>query len=366
MLKEKFIHQLNENGRQRLPFLFVIDFEMQRPFVMELHEVDSDAIQYSMDDGFLDLPHPWPLPQREGNDKSPSFKEKKDNNSPPHRWGDGQYRGAGGGVASILSKSPLPFSTYQKAFNIVKENLNYGNSFLTNLTAETPIELGISMEEVFARAKAKYKLFIKDNFLCYSPETFVQITPEGRISSFPMKGTIDAKLSDAEKLLLNDLKEKYEHTTIVDLIRNDLSRVCNKVWVERFRYLDKIKKDDGRELLQVSSEICGQLPTDWQDHIGDIFNELLPAGSISGAPKDKTINTIQEAEKLTYVNGKRGFYTGIFGVFDGERLNSAVMIRFIEKRNGQYFFKSGGGITTRSDARKEYDEMVDKIYLPLG
>ena len=78
------------------------------------------------------------------------------------------------------------------------------------------------------------------------------------------------------------------------------------------------------------------------------------------------MSIIQEAEKLTYTNGKRDFYTGIFGVFDGERLNSGVMIRFIEKRNGQYFFKSGGGITTRSDARKEYDELVDKIYLPLG
>lgn len=355
---KNFIHQLNENGRQRLPFLFVIDFEMQRPFVMELHEVDNKVIRYSMDDGFLDLPHPWPLPQREGNQSR----------SLPY---GGRVRAAGvpdgvSRVSSIRSKSPLPFSTYQKAFNIVKENLNYGNSFLTNLTAETPIELGVSMEEVFARAKAKYKLFIKDNFLCYSPETFVQIRPEGKISSFPMKGTIDAKLPDAGNLLLNDLKEKYEHTTIVDLIRNDLSRVCDKVWVERFRYLDKITKDDGRELLQVSSEICGQLPVDWQDHIGDIFNKLLPAGSISGAPKDKTVRIIQEAEKLTYVNGKRGFYTGVFGVFDGERLNSAVMIRFIEKRNGQFFFKSGGGITTRSDARKEYEELIEKIYLPLG
>jgi para-aminobenzoate synthetase component 1 len=352
---KNFIHQLNKNGRQRLPFLFVIDFEIQRPFVMELHEVDNAVIRYSMDDGFLKRgnyePHPSPITHQSS---SLPYGGKVGAASVPD------------GVKSILSKSPLPFQTYQKAFDIVKGNLNYGNSFLTNLTAETPIELGISMEEVFARAKAKYKLYIKDNFLCYSPETFVQITPEGKISSFPMKGTIDAKLPDAEKLILSDLKEKYEHTTIVDLIRNDLSRVCEKVWVERFRYLDKITKDDGRELLQVSSEVCGQLPADWQDHIGDIFGKLLPAGSISGAPKGKTLSIIQEAEKLTYINGKRGFYTGIFGIFDGERLNSGVMIRFIEKRNGQYFFKSGGGITTRSDAKKEYQEMVDKIYLPLG
>ncbi len=352
-LNKSFIHQLNKNGRQRLPFLFVIDFEQQQPFAIALHEIDSDTIRYSMDDGFF-KPHRNAGPsltfpnEGEGGLKSPSSKE-----------GSGE-------VKPILQKSPLPFQTYQKAFDIVKENLNYGNSFLTNLTAETPIVLGVSMEEVFARSRAKYKLFIKDNFLCYSPETFVQITPEGKISSFPMKGTIDTKLPDAEQILLHDLKEKYEHTTIVDLIRNDLSKVCSKVWVERFRYLDKITKDDGRELLQVSSEVSGQLPIDWQDHIGDIFSELLPAGSISGAPKNKTVSIIQEAEKLTYATGKRSFYTGVFGVFDGERLNSAVMIRFIENRDGQFFFKSGGGITTRSDVRKEYDELIEKIYLPLG
>jgi para-aminobenzoate synthetase component 1 len=320
---------------------------MQYPFVMELHEVDNAVIQYSMDDEF------WECRNYEASAILPrllnehGFSEEKKSKS-------------------ILNKSPLPFSAYQKTFDLVKENLNYGNSFLTNLTAETPIELGASMEEVFTEARAKYKLFVKDNFLCYSPETFVQITPEGKISSFPMKGTIDAKLPNAEQLILNDLKEKYEHTTIVDLIRNDLSKICNKVWVERFRYLEKIQKDDGQELLQVSSEVCGQLPEDWKDNIGDIFEKLLPAGSISGAPKSKTVSIIQEVEQLTYENGKRGFYTGIFGVFDGERLNSAVMIRFIEKRNGQFFFKSGGGITTRSDARKEYQEMIDKIYLPLG
>ncbi|MDP5121235.1 MAG: aminodeoxychorismate synthase component I [Spirosomaceae bacterium] len=328
---KEFIDQLNKNGRQRLPFLFVIDFEMEQPFVIPLSELNQDRVRFEME------------PQRVAGREDFELSE-----------------------VAILQKSPLPFSTYKKAFDIVKENLNYGNSFLTNLTAETPIELGVSMEEIYEKARAKYKLFVKDNFLCYSPETFVQITGEGKISSFPMKGTIDAKLPNAESLLLNDLKEKYEHTTIVDLIRNDLSKVCNKVWVERFRYVEKITKDDGRELLQVSSEICGQLPEDWRDNIGGVLNELLPAGSISGAPKDKTVNIIQEAEKLTYENGKRGFYTGIFGLFDGESLNSAVMIRFIEKRNGQFYFKSGGGITTRSDARKEYQELADKIYLPLG
>ena len=65
-----------------------------------------------------------------------------------------------------------------------------------------------------------------------------------------MKGTLNARLENAEEEILNDPKEKYEHTTIVDLIRNDLSKICEKVWVERFRYIDKIRRTSGEELLQ--------------------------------------------------------------------------------------------------------------------
>jgi para-aminobenzoate synthetase component I len=164
---------------------------------------------------------------------------------------------------------------------------------------------------------------------------------------------------------LDDPKEKYEHTTIVDLIRNDLSKICKKVWVERFRYVDKIRRNSGEELLQVSSEVCGQLPKDWKNSIGDWFFELLPAGSISGAPKDKTLEIIKEAEKQFHQNGQRKYYTGVFGIFDGQILTSAVMIRFIEKDKNSLVYKSGGGLTSRSDARKEYDELNQKIYVPV-
>jgi para-aminobenzoate synthetase component 1 len=72
------------------------------------------------------------------------------------------------------------------------------------------------------------------------------------------------------------------------------------------------------------------------------------------------VNIIKHVE-----NFDRGFYTGVFGVFDGESLRSGVMIRFIENENGQFFYKSGGGITIDSDAKSEYEELIDKIYLPL-
>ena len=87
---------------------------------------------------------------------------------------------------------------------------------------------------------------------------------------------------------------------------------------------------------------------------------MLPAGSISGAPKRKTVEIIREAE--TY---ERGFYTGVMGYFDGETLDSAVMIRFLEQDGDRFIFKSGGGITFQSRARDEYEEMISKIYVPI-
>ena len=175
-----------------------------------------------------------------------------------------------------------------------------------------------------------------------------------------MKGTIDATLPDARRRILDDPKETAEHATIVDLIRNDLSIVATEVTVTRYRYIDELLTHKGA-LLQVSSEIRGRLVRNWQAEIGDLLFCLLPAGSITGAPKKKTMEIIAEAE--TY---ERGFYTGVMGYFDGNSLNSAVMIRFLERQgDGSLVFKSGGGITSQSDLASEYDEMKQKVYVPI-
>jgi len=87
---------------------------------------------------------------------------------------------------------------------------------------------------------------------------------------------------------------------------------------------------------------------------------LLPAGSVTGAPKKKTVEIIRETE-----NYDRGYYTGICGYFDGSRLDSGVMIRFIEKNENGTIFKSGGGLTVYSDPEREYREMIDKVYVPI-
>jgi len=98
----------------------------------------------------------------------------------------------------------------------------------------------------------------------------------------------------------------------------------------------------------------------YETRIGEIIQRLLPAGSISGAPKDKTVEIIQNAE-----SGLRGYYTGIFGYYDNGRLDSGIMIRYIERQGKDYYFRSGGGITASSVAEKEYQELIDKVYVPV-
>jgi para-aminobenzoate synthetase component 1 len=146
---------------------------------------------------------------------------------------------------------------------------------------------------------------------------------------------------------------------IVDLLRNDLSIVSQKVTVEKFRYCENIKAGD-KELIQVSSKISGELEKDWEKRIGNIISTLLPAGSITGTPKRKTVQILDTIEKY-----ERGYFTGVFGIYDGKTLDSSVIIRYLEKDSqNNLVYKSGGGITSDSDVYKEYQEMCDKVYIP--
>ena len=176
-----------------------------------------------------------------------------------------------------------------------------------------------------------------------------------------MKGTINASEENAKQKLLDSKKEFEEHNTIVDLIRNDLAIVSQNIQVTKYRYVERIETYRGA-IYQTSSEICGELDENWQIEIGSLLNKLLPAGSISGAPKEKTMQIIQQAE-----GEKRGYYTGIFGYFDGESLESAVAIRYIEKNEqGEMQFRSGGGITSQSSLEEEYKEILEKVYVPIS
>lgn len=313
--------EINRLSGVGLPFLFIINYKATAGYVIPAGELDSQFIRFQTET---------------------EYQQNKKETKHLLNW----------------QTYPISLKNYQLKFNYVQEQIHKGNSFLVNLTQPTRLKTNLGLSDLFEFGTAKYKLWLKDKFTVLSPETFIQIR-DSKISSFPMKGTIDAALPNAKNIILNDPKEKAEHATIVDLIRNDLSLVAEQVEVKRYRYIDSLVTNKGN-LLQVSSEITGRLPENYLERLGDILFSLLPAGSISGAPKPKTLEIIEQAEGY-----ERGFYTGIWGWFDGENLDSAVMIRFIEQQGDQLVFKSGGGITSQSELKKEYDELIQKVYVPL-
>ena len=251
-----------------------------------------------------------------------------------------------------------PLERYRERFDRVHRGLMHGDSFLVNLALRTPVELEATLEEVYVSSRADYRLLVPGRFVSFSPECFVRLEGD-RLSTYPMKGTIDARLPDAAERLRSDYKESCEHHTIVDLMRNDLSRVAERVRVERFKYLTELTTSRG-PLLQMSSEVVGHIDRSAL-RLGDLLLELLPAGSISGAPKGATLELIRSAE-----GAPRGFYTGVWGYFDGERLDTAVLIRYLEyeAETGRYYYRSGGGITINSQAEDEWRECLQKIYIP--
>ena len=389
-MKQEIIDKINRLASQDEPFLFVINYQGDKAFIRLLSDINPEECLFDFE-GRGNFSHARKETLKEEILKKETLKEETSETT----W----------------QIEPPLYEDYERSFNIVKSNIMAGNSYLTNLTCRVPVSCNLSLEEIFHRAKGKYKLLlrrkrtqaedkahlkeenIEENltpFVCFSPETFVRIKG-GRIYSYPMKGTLDASLPNAEKLLMEDRKEAAEHATIVDLIRNDLSRVAEDVRVDKYRYIDVLHTNKG-DILQTSSEISGRLPEDYPHHLGEILDAQLPAGSITGAPKDKTMQIIQEAEGYD-----RGFYTGIMGIYDHGELNSAVMIRFIEEETSpvdfetdgeknfkasegkgdeasegkrdeasrKLYFKAGGGITSKSDCRKEYEEVIQKIYLPF-
>ena len=318
--KVQIVDFINSLSQKSIPFLFVIDYHAQNGYVIKLDELDQEFVRFELNGSAIQIP-----------EKYSRF-----------HW----------------EATPVAYDSFVGKFDEVVSQIKLGNSFLTNLTQPTSISTNLTLLDYYNLGQAKYKLWMKEQFVVLSPETFVKIEG-GKISSFPMKGTIDASLPDAESIILNDPKEKAEHATIVDLIRNDLSLVASDVEVQRYRYVEKITTHQS-SLLQVSSEITGTLPDDYLSQLGDILFSMLPAGSICGAPKQKTLEIIDKVEEYA-----RGFYTGVCGCFDGQNLDSAVMIRFLEMVEGGLVYKSGGGITAQSEARKEYEELIQKIYVPV-
>lgn len=317
------IEKINYLAKNKIPFFFIIDYDVKN-FEIFYQKTENPNVLFNIN-GIKNYNY--------------KINNKSNNNI-------------------LIKKQIVPYNIYKNSFDIIKNEFLNGNTFLVNLTFPTDININLSLEDIFYMSNAKYKILYKNKFVVFSPEIFIQIK-NGKIYSFPMKGTIDASIPNAEKIILEDEKELAEHITIVDLIRNDIGMVSSKVKVNRFRYIDTINTNN-KKLLQVSSEIEGTLPYNYLENLGDIIFKLLPAGSICGAPKKETLSIIKKSEIY-----KRGYYTGIAGYFDGENLDSCVMIRFIEQNKDKFIFKSGGGITVYSNPEKEYKEMEDKIYVPI-
>lgn len=321
--RELIIDRMNTMSQRGESFLFVIDYKGEKGVVLTKEELDKSDVLCSINGVELNNSH---------------------------------HYSAQKGVE--LRVSPISFAEYKLSFDKVMNSIKGGDSYLTNLTFPTKLGRDLDLKQIYANANAPYKMLFSNDFVFYSPESFIKIY-DNKIYSFPMKGTIDATLDDAENQLLSNNKERCEHNTIVDLIRNDLSIVSRGVRVDRFRYIERINSSNG-EILQTSSQISGELEPSWRSKLGDILFSMLPAGSICGAPKQKTLEIIEECEL-----SERGFYCGVMGFFDGETVDSCVIIRYIERsENGEFCYRSGGGITSLSSAKDEYNELIKKVYVP--
>ncbi len=319
----KWVHEMDEYYASGIPFLAVISFDRNAGEVHKVVDCERNNILFHIN-GCSNY----------ANDDDVLFNSQ------------------------IEFEYPL-FDRYKEQFEHVQKEIHIGNTYLLNLCTATKVIGKLDLLSLFKKSEANFRLYYKDQFIVFSPERFV--TLEGNIlKTFPMKGTIDAGINGAETKLTSDEKELAEHYTIVDLLRNDVGRVCDEIEVSRFGYVDEITTSKG-PVLQMSSEITGHLSTEFKRAPGRLFYKMLPAGSISGAPKIKTLEIIDSVEDID-----RGHYTGVMVHFDGHTIDSGVMIRFIERdADDNCWYKSGGGITHKSEVNYEYDEIIRKIYLPF-
>ncbi len=188
-----------------------------------------------------------------------------------------------------------------------------------------------------------------------SPETLVKLK-DGIVHTFPLAGTRprgktqeeDLKL---EKELLSDKKELAEHNMLVDLGRNDLGRICEfaSVKVEKYMSIERFS-----HVMHIGSTVAGKIR---QDKTAiDAIDSVLPAGTLSGAPKIRACEIINELEK-----NKRGIYGGAIGYIDfSGNMDTCISIRIAFKKNNKVFIRSGAGIVADSIPENEYQECINK------
>ncbi len=193
-----------------------------------------------------------------------------------------------------------------------------------------------------------------------SPETLVKLE-NGVLHTFPLAGTRPRGKTEEEDLalekeLLADEKELAEHNMLVDLGRNDLGKISRfgTVSVEKFHSIERFS-----HVMHIGSTVRGEIQ-DGLDAL-DAIEAVLPAGTLSGAPKVRACQLIAELE-----NNKRGIYGGAIGYIDFTgNMDTCIAIRIAYKKNGKVFVRSGAGIVADSDPEKEYEECLNKARASL-
>lgn len=254
---------------------------------------------------------------------------------------------------------------YLKTVDEIREMIACGDFYQVNLTRKFFGNFNLENQNDFFQlftklsttSPANYSNFLKihDNFIISSsPELFIKIKND-EVISCPIKGTAPRGASlkqdkENKKNLQNSDKEKAENLMIVDLVRNDLSRVCK---AKSVKVKNLFKINSYKTLHHMSSEIHGKIADNFD--IIDTFKTCFPPGSMTGAPKIKAMEIIAQKEKLN-----RGIYSGAIGYFANNEANFSVVIRTLICQKNKFEFQVGGAITFDSKAQSELQETFDK------
>ncbi|MEP6665683.1 MAG: aminodeoxychorismate synthase component I [Nocardioidaceae bacterium] len=277
---------------------------------------------------------------------------------------------AGPPPATIIST--VDRAHFGEAFVRVQSELRRGNSYETNLTFRTVVASLADPVSTYRRLRrlspAPYAAFIAHqgtSLLSSSPERFARLSVDGWLETRPIKGTTpryDDPVLDAEaaRRLVSEPKFRGENLMIVDLLRNDLSQVCRVGTVE---VTDLMHVESYPSVHQLVSTIRGRLRDDVT--MVQALHALFPGGSMTGAPKQRTMQIIADVETTA-----RGVYSGALGwIRDDGSVDLGIIIRSLVHEGEHYTLGTGGGITVRSDWDEEYAETQWKaqaLLLSLG
>jgi para-aminobenzoate synthetase len=281
---------------------------------------------------------------------------------------DGQNRTLTGGVLPVSVQFPRPAGetapAYASAFDQVQEQLHAGNSYEVNLTYRATTESDLDPAAAYLRLRelnpAPYAGFVQHDvpgarawLLSSSPERYALVGADRTLETKPIKGTTPrgATAEEDEELrrhLASDPKTRAENLMIVDLLRNDLSMVCEPGTVEVPTLMDVESYESVHQLV---STVRGRLRPEVTTV--QALRALFPAGSMTGAPKLRTMQVIEDVEDTP-----RGAYAGAFGWISADgRADLGVVIRsLMTAGDGRYLLGTGGGITVRSDVADEWAE----------